>query len=76
MWAHLEAATTIENAPYNNGMNTQTGGDDSNVNEETAEGDESKVAAEANGDVGGAAADATDDTRANLNTRMTTKERI
>lgn len=74
MFAPPEANKTIENANYNNGM-AAGGGDDQN--DEGADGDggdketdQSMVTSAAGDTVNG------DDTRATLNSRMTTKERI
>ncbi len=73
-WAPPDSAKTIENSNYNNGMVAV--GDDQN-NEEGADGD-GAVDGEVDysGGASAAGAELADDTRATINTRMTTKERI
>ena len=81
-WAPSEANKIIELAPYNNGM---VGDQNNQETEDGAEGEENgRQSTVGIDDMDGstpsgaaaAAADNNDDTRANLNTRMTTKERI
>lgn len=82
VWAHAEAAKTIESASYNGGLIAAAvnAGDESTVNEdgETAEGGFSE-ASEVNQSAAAstsAAASELDESRANMQTRVTTKERI
>lgn len=65
-WAFEEAARTIENANYNGG-----GGHDTGANEENGHADDAHEEPKGTAD----ALDA-DDSRANLQVRLTTKERI
>ena len=72
MWAPPEACKTIENAGYNSGLSGAV--DEQDENADGDGGGEQDL--QTNASSAAAAADNGDDTRATINTRMTTKERI
>lgn len=82
MWAPLEACRTIENSNYNNGM-AGNGADDQNQ-DESADGDGAQdvpdvmftSASAPTSFTSGSTETTLDESRATINTRMTTKERI
>lgn len=79
VWAHLEAAKTIENSMYNQGTIHGSTGDDANNDESADTEDIKKGEGEDNdGGVGSAAAGegGGEDTRQTVHSRISTKERI